>query len=275
MCDQTFRAAGGKLQGTLRPWHNHARVQDNIVQHARMHGVVGYTPRRNLDKMRLDWVRSPGEASEVMADASASRHRYTTTCCSCTECGVYQALSAFRWTKGRSRICGSCELVPCKACAAMLSHGHFARWDILRYFNSDCAKHITCLVCKEKRRHTRQRQKCSQRRCTKCGVYQELSTFRRTKKRGGRVDVCGGCELVPCEACAAMLPRGNYAKRDIYSYFDSARAKHVTCLVCKERRQHARKKRLQELMKKSKRRFCTCKHPQAHTRTCLLRVRFA
>ena len=69
-------------------------------------------------------------------------------------------------------------------------------------------------------------------RCTKCGVYHALLAFRRTRERG-RLDICRSCELVPCEACAATLSRGNSTISDIRSYFNSAGAKHITCLVCK------------------------------------------
>ena len=133
------------------------------------HGAVGYTPHRNLDKMRLDWVRSPDR----------------------------------KWT--REHRC--------------------TQWE---------------------------------HRCTQCGVYQAASAFRRIKRK--RVDVCHTCELVPCAACGTMLPRGNFADSDIYRYFSPVGAKHITCLVC--------------IMKTSRRKACTCKHPQAHAQTCPLRIRF-
>ena len=203
--------------------------------------------------------------------------------CRCTECGVYQALSAFRWSKrGRVDICGSCEPVPCAACAAMMSRENFTKRDIRGYFNFD-AKHITCLVCKEQQQHAGRQQRpqeCKEkskrkvRTCTKCGVHQAISALRLTKKNG-HVDICGNCELVSCAACAAMLSRASFAAWDIRRYFSFAGARHITCLVCKEQQQHARQRRLQERMKKSKRKVCTCKQPQAHTRTCLLRIRFA
>ena len=286
LCDRTFRATGAVTNGKVLPWNKHARVHHQIEQHARKHGAVGYLPHRNLDEMRLDWARSPGEAAEVVADASASRVRRKNCCCSksCKKCGVYQALSAFRCTKSRERvdICGSCELVPCAACAAMLPRGNFAAWDIRRYFNFD-AKHITCLVCKEQQQHAGRQQRLQERKekskrkartCTKCGVHQTISAFRLTKKNG-RVDICGNCELVSCAACAATLSRASFAAWDIRRYFSFAGARHITCLVCKAQQQHARQQRLQELMKKSKRKVCTCKQPQAQTRTCLLHGRFA
>ena len=201
----------------------------------------------------------------------------------CTECGVYKALSAFRWSnRGRVDICGSCEPVPCAACAGMMSRENFTKRDIRGYFNFD-EKHITCLVCKEQEqragrqqrpREHKERSKRQVRMCTKCGVHQTMSAFRLTKKNG-RVDICGNCELVSCAACASTLSRASFAPWDIRRYFSFAGARHITCLVCKAQQQHARQQRLQELMKKSKRKVCTCKHPQAHTRTCLLHGRFA
>ena len=253
-------------------------------------------------EMLLDWVQSPGQALEVTAVASASRVQKSTTLCAgcakwrrtshfqgrastcnpcaritctgcgrskkprqyrrqdignymkqrgntrcracrrreyfrrcrCTECGVYQHVSAFRWTKrrGREDICRSCEMVPCAACPAMLSSGNCEDSHVCSYFNSVGAKHMTCLVCKV----------C---RCTKCG------------------------------ACTAMLSNGSFADSDIYSYLNSAGAKHIVCLVCNEQRQHAGQQQLHKRTKKRKRKFCTCKHPQAHTRTCVLRLTFA
>ena len=91
---------------------------------------------------------APGEASEVMPDASVSGKQTSTTFCAgcakwrwttqfrrgiklgvskhktrtgehcrecrCTGCRVYQALSAFQRTKrGRVDICRECELIPC------------------------------------------------------------------------------------------------------------------------------------------------------------------
>ena len=115
-----------------------------------------------------------------------------------------------------------------------------------------------------------QRRTLSRVSLPKCGVYQALSAFRWTN--GGRVDICRTCELVPCATCGAMLPRGNFTDGDIYKYF--AGTKHIACLVCREH-QDARRQQLQKLMKKSKRKACTCRHPHAHTRTCPLHVKFA
>ena len=113
-----------------------------------------------------------------------------------------------------------------------------------------------------------QRRALSQVVCTRCGVYQAVSAFRRRKGKG-RMDICKSCELVPCAACAAMLSRGNFAECGIRKYFSFTGVKHITCLVCKKQRRHARQQRLQEHKKKSKRKDYTRKHSQAHTRTCL------
>ena len=89
----------------------------------------------------------------------------------------------------------------------------------------------------------------------------------------GHVDICRTCELVPCAACTARLPRGNFTKSNLYRYFYSTGIKHITCLVCKEQ-QHARQQRLQNLMEKSSRAACWCKHPRAHTRKFPLHARY-
>ena len=136
-----------------------------------------------------------------------------------------------------------------------------------------------CRTCRRKgtklggaKHKTHKGEHCRECRCTKCGVYQALSAFRWTN--GGRVDICGSCELVPCAACAAMLPRENFSESDIYRYFYFAGAKHITCLFCKAQ-QDARQRGLQNLMETSKRAACTCKHPHAHTRSCPLHARYA
>ena len=54
LCGQTFRAVGTVCKGKVLPWSCYTRVQKKIIQHARTHGAVGYTPHRNLDKMRLE-----------------------------------------------------------------------------------------------------------------------------------------------------------------------------------------------------------------------------
>ena len=188
LCDETFRAVGNVAKGTVLPWNGHATLQHRIVQHARTHGAVGYTPHRNLDEMRLDWVRSP-KGKKIRG----SKHK----------------------THGGAR--------------------------------------------------------CREHRCTQCGVYQTSSAFRRTKRK--RVGICRTCEAVPCAACGTMLPLGKFTDSDVYRYFSPVGAKHITCRVCKEQQQE-RRLRLHKLMKTSRRKACTCKHPQAHTRTCPLRIRF-
>ena len=349
LCDRTFRATGAVTNGKVLPWNKHARVHHQIEQHARKHGAVGYLPHRNLDEMRLDWARSSNEAAKVVTDASASTVRNEAAGVvadasastvrrikkNCSKCGIYKSSSFFRCTKSKERvgICGSCELLQCTACDAMLSRSKFATRDVRRYFDSD-AKHLTCLVCKKQQQYaarlqerlqrqqrlqerneqepdrrqqrlqkrkqerlrrqqrlqerkeqeqlrrqrrlqrSREKYKRKARTCTKCGTYQGISSF-RLGKQTGRVDICGDCELVPCAACTAMLSRKHFAVGDIRRYFNIAGAKHITCLVCKEQQRHARQQRLRELMKRLKRRVCTCKHPQAHTRTCLLRIGFA
>ena len=192
LCDQTFRATGGKVQGKLRPWNHHATVQDNIVQHARMHGIRGYTPRRNLDEMRLDWV----------PDASVSKYRKTIAFC--TGCATWRRKNHFP--------CGTGTCITCLP--------------------------ITCTSCGQSKKSTQYRSR---------DVYGLLQNRRNAPE--------------------------NFTDPDIYRYLYSIGDKHITCLVCKEQ-QHVRRQRLQNLMKKSRRKDCTCKHPQAHTQTCPLRIKF-
>ena len=272
MCGKTFRAVGDMYKGRVRPRTGHARIQHDIIEHARTHGAVGYTPHRNFDKMQLDWDRSPGEAPEVMADASASRNRKKTTFC--VGCAKWRRTTQFR--RGAST-CGTCLKIACAACGKNKKQTQYRTQDVYNFLNKKI--NALCRTCRRKgtklggsKHKTHKGEHCRECRCTKCGVYQASSAFRRTKR--GRVDICRTCELVPCAACAAMLPRGNFTDSDIYRYFYFAGAKHITCLVCKEQ-QHARQQRLQNLMKKSKRAACRCKHPHAHTRNCPLHARYA
>ena len=324
LCGQTFRAVGRAGNGKFQPWNNHARLHHNIIKHARTHGAVGYTPHRNLDEMRLDWVRSPVGPSEIMADASASADQKNTTfCASCTRwrrttpfrrvastcrtclkitCAapgeaseVIPDASAsgkqtnttfcagcakWRWTtqfrRGASA-CRTCLKITCAACGEDKTETQYKTQDVYNFLNKRI--NTLCRTCRKKgmklggsKHKTHKGEHCRECRCTGCGVYQASSAFRRTKR--GRVDICRECELVPCAVCAAVLSRRKFTDSDIYRYFYSEGAKHITCLACKER-QHARQQRLQKLMNKSKRKACTCKHPHAHTRKCPLHVRRA
>ena len=103
LCSQTFRAVGCVVKGNVLPWNGHARLQHRIVQHARTHGAVGYTPHRNLDEMRLDWVRSPAETSEVMAAASASGNQKKTKLCA--GCAKWRRTTQFRHGASTCRTC--------------------------------------------------------------------------------------------------------------------------------------------------------------------------
>ena len=173
--------------------------------------------------------------------------------------------------------CNTCLQIACAACGKEKKQMAYSSQDVYNFLNRKI--NAVCQTCRRKgtklrvsTHKTHRGEHCRECRCTKCGVCQASSTFRRTKR--GRVDICRTCELVPCTACAAMLPRGNFTNSDIYRCFYFAGAKHITCQVCKEQL-HARQQRLQELMNKSKRKACTCKHPHAHTRRCPRHVRFA
>ena len=127
---------------------SHAGVQEKIIQHARAHGAVGYTPHRNLDKMRLDWARSQDEASEVMPvtsrhmplaapplhdydDASAPRNlKNTTFCVGCAE---------WRWSiefrRGAST-CKTCLKIACAACGEKKEQAKYRTEDVYNFLNN-------------------------------------------------------------------------------------------------------------------------------------------
>ena len=67
--------------------------------------------------------------------------------------------------------------------------------------------------------------------CRLCGISQTVLAFRRVK--GRRIDMCRTCELIPCRACAAMLPQHSFAPKEVNNHF--SKAQHVVCLQCKER----------------------------------------
>ena len=346
LCDKTFRASGGIYQGKAQPWSTHSRLQQQIMKHARTHSAVGYTPHRNLDKMRLDWVQLPSKSSESMADASASRNREVTTFRAsdsiyrgktqpwsthtrlehkiiehgrthvtagytplinldrkrldrvrppsessivmaeasasthgeittyCAGCAKWRRTSQFR--RG-ANTCNTCLKIACAACGKEKKQMQYRSQDVYNFLNKKI--NALCRTCRRKgtklrvaTHKTHKGEHCRPRQCTKCGVYQASSTFRRTK-RWQRVDICRTCEVVPCAACGAMLTRENFTDPDIYRYFNSFGAKHITCLVCKKEQQ-VRQQQLQNIMKRSRRQACTCKHPQAHTQTCPMRIKF-
>ena len=197
LCSQTFRAVGSVVKGKVQPWNSHARLQHNILQHARTHGAVGYTPHRNLDEMRLDWVRSPGEASKVIADASASRdQKYTTFCAGCAK---WRRTTQFR--SGAST-CKTCLRIACATCGKSQKQTRYRSQDVYNFLNRRI--NIRCQTCRRKgtkiggsKHKTHKGEHRRELHCTNCGLYQALSAFRRTKRRG-RVDMCRSCELVPC-----------------------------------------------------------------------------
>ena len=192
----------------------------------------------------------------------------------CTGCARWRQTTQFR----RGAIaCRTCQKIPCAACGKDATETQYRTQDVYNFLNKQI--NALCRKCRRKgkkirvvKHKTYKGAHCRKRRCTQCGVNQASSAFRRTKRK--RVDICRTCELVPCASCVAMLPRGNFTDSDIYRYFSSVGAKHITCLVCKEQ-QHARQQRLQNLMEKSERAACRCKHPQAHTRKCPLHARYA
>ena len=282
LCDQTFRAVGcvvkGKVQ-RVQPWDGHAKLQHRIVQHARTHGVVGYTPHRNLVEMRLDWVRSPREASEDIDNESASRYRKRIKSTDrirtmyCTGCAEWRRTNHFRC--GAST-CNTCLHITCAACGKSQKQTQYNSADVYRFLNR--RKNVRCQTCRREgmtirgsKHKVHTGEQCRRRCCTKCGVYQAVSAYRRTRERR-RTDVCENCELVPCASCAAMLSRRDFTRWDIKEYFRTDGARRMTCSACKKRRKHARQQRLRirTEKKKSKRQVYTCKHPEAHTRTCVL-----
>ena len=235
LCSKTFRGVGAcKSNGVVNRWATHSTVQKRMMDHARTHGVVGYTPRRNLDTMRLDWTLSRDETSAVIP-RSGKRTPHA---------GIPDS-----------------RVRPAEA----VKDAVFLVEDNPRQTTGQKGAQLTgSIQNKHKKRHCR---KCH---CSKCGVYQVPSAFRRTAQR--RVDICRTCELIPCAECAAVLPRHSFTKNDIYGHFGSA--KQVTCLVCKEN-EYARLQRLRQLMNTSHRAACTCKHPLSHTKKCPMHVRFA
>ena len=257
-----------------------------MIQHARSHGAVGYTPHRNLDEMRLDWTRSqdvtstgtpissqhvPQVASPLPCHYNTSDRRSLNGSTFCVDCETWKRTTEFR--RGAST-CSTCLRIPCSACGKKKRQLEYRTGDVYNFLTKKI--NARCQRCRQRGRrlggskHKQHKgEHCRECRCTRCGVYQGSSAFRRTKE--GRVDVCRTCELVPCATCGAMLPRGNFTNGDIYKYF--AGTKHVTCLLCREHQQH-RLRQLQKLMKTSKRKACTCRHPQQHTKSCPLSGRF-
>ena len=268
MCGQTFRAAGGVCKGKVQPWSNHTRVHDEMIMHARTHGAVGYTPYRNLDEMRLHWVRSPCEASGVIVDG------YRKTPTFCTGCAKWRPKHQFRC--GAST-CKTCFKIVCAVCGKSHNETEYETTDVYHFLKR--RTNIRCMTCRQKgmkmagakhKTHKGEhRRKC---RCTKCGLYQAVTAFRRTRERQ-RTDVCGNCELVPCASCAAMLSRRDFKMWDVRKYFEAGGAKRMTCSACKKRRKHARQQRTAQGTHEEEEEQTTGLRVQvseAHTRTCVL-----
>ena len=78
-----------------------------------------------------------------------------------------------------------------------------------------------------------------EQRCRQCGISRDLLDFRRSA--GKRIDVCRECELMPCAACAAMLPQHRFTPKDVNNHFNRQK---VVCLECKERGCSARRPEL-------------------------------
>ena len=130
VCGRTFRATGGIYDGKTQPWKNHSGVQHTISKHARTHGAIGYTPRRNLETMRLDWVRSPSEYSEAMADTSASINREITSFC--TGCAKWRRMAQFR--SGTST-CNTCLRIACAGCGNKKKQTQYRTQDVYNFLN--------------------------------------------------------------------------------------------------------------------------------------------
>ena len=301
LCPKTYRCTSGVHKGKAQAFDN--RDLHRITNHARQHGAVGYTPHRNLDDMRIDWV--PEKTTAFCTGCAKWRwrtqfRRGASTCSTCLKlaravqsprgtpegidrkstttfcagCAKWRRTTQFR--RGAST-CSTCLKIACAACGKNKKQTQYKTQDVYNFLNKKI--NALCRTCRRKgtklggaKHKTHKGEHCRECRCMKCGVYQALSAFRWTN--GGRVDICGSCELVPCAACAAMLPRENFSESDIYRYFYFAGAKYITCLFCKEQ-QDTRQRRLQILMETSKRAACTCKHPHAHTRNCPLHARYA
>ena len=153
----------------------------------------------------------------------------------CCECGISQALVAFRRCQGkRMDVCRTCERMPCAACAAMLPQHSFTSGDVHNHYSHE--RKVVCLECKK--------HGCSARRP----------------------------ELYPCAGpCNERLESAANDPNDLSSWKKDQRHR----MRCKDCNKNAsdREKHLQRLMKKSRRAECTCQRPLAQAGQCPMHMR--
>ena len=216
-------------------------------------------------------LNSTTEHGETFDVDTFPRYRKNTTFC--TGCAKWRRTTQFR--SGASK-CKTCLKIACTACGKSQKQTHYNSADVCRFLNR--RKNVRCQTCRREgmtirgsKHKVHTGEQCRRRCCTKCGVYQAVSAYRRTRERR-RTDVCENCELVPCASCAAMLSRRDFTRWDIKEYFRTDGARRMTCSACKKRQKHVRPQRLKKRTKKKKveREVYTCKNPETHTRTCVL-----
>ena len=206
-----------------------------------------------------------------------------------------------------------CQLIKCSTCGEEKkpdAYNHVHNF-YLKSQNIQCeACHNAETITKAATNRTYSDSFCHTFPCRNCGEHKPLLDFRR--KNWKRIDVCRKCETLQCARCAASLPRESFSNRDASNFF--SRGSTVVCLQCKKcgfRSRHheeylctgpcqkflpisgfprktnelrqmmcikcttARQQRLQHLMKKSKRKKCTCNNQTTHTKKCPMHISFA
>ena len=95
------------------------------------------------DRRLRVWYTKNKESSRLNRNQKKQRRkdRYK---CRCSECGVYQALSAFRWTiEERVDVCRTCELV--QSVRSMCCDDSFSVNDICIHFGSASGRAENCV----------------------------------------------------------------------------------------------------------------------------------
>ena len=157
----------------------------------------------------------------------------------CGSCAEWKTKSDFR--RGADR-CKVCQLIACAGCGEDKARAEYAPADVSNFFYHH--QNVLCQACRQRGSDVKKAPYkpysvafCAEKQlCRKCGVHQNLVAFRRSQVvRNG---VCRGCELMPCGACAVMLPQDSFTPKDVACNFSGTRI--VVCLECKARDQWLR-----------------------------------
>ena len=177
------------------------------------------------------------------ASAVRNRNRNKTILCRackgakiCASCAKWKPKTEFR---PGAEYCKVCQSITCAGCGKEKVQAQYILADVYRFFTHH--QNVLCQACREAGTKLKEAAhktykgafsggKRCQQHCRECGVTQDLVAFRRSE--GRRTDICRKCEVLPCAACAAILPQHSFAPGEVTNCFSHAHK--VVCLECKK-----------------------------------------